>query len=208
MLIPSVTNPAYSQMIDGAERAASAADYLILLASTGEGDPEIELQLQRLSQRVDGVIFASARKNSHVLDRLDSYDVPVMLLNRAAGPRFHSVIGDDELGVSLAIRHIVELGHRRIAHIAGPSTIDTAERRRKAFVAVCKELGVPQADNNVVRGELSVEFGVHATEEFMGRGVRSKPTAIFCGSLALACRLLPRSSSSRRIPLQPSARCI
>ena len=68
--------------------------------------------------------------------------LPWLLVNRRAPRPDRSVSLDDEAGARLAVEHLLELGHRRIAHLAGPSEADTAERRRRGYAAALEAAGL------------------------------------------------------------------
>ncbi len=183
VLIPSLTSPAYAAMIAGAERAACAADYVLLFAGTGDDDETMCRQLGRLAHRVDGIVMASARRDGRALQRLQQLGVPFILLNRRGGEADPCVIGDDEEGTRLAVQHLAALGHRRIACICAPSVIDTAVRRRAAFLEAMAALGLAvEPAWLVVASPGDSQGGEAAVRALLGLPEAQRPTALFCAA--------------------------
>ena len=98
----------------GRERRAAHYGYVVLLADTGDfetnGDVHRRLLLER---RVDGLVVASAAADDRLIKELNRHRVPYVLLNRRPGPGALSVSADDAAGMTLAVDHLVELGHVR-----------------------------------------------------------------------------------------------
>ena len=120
MLIPALTTPLFPPIVRGIEDRFRASDYTLLLANTDQ-DTSRERQIIGVMQarHVDGIIVATARREHPVLDKLQQAGMPLVLVNRVADlPVVSSVTADDHSGVGQAMRHLISLGHRRIAHVA------------------------------------------------------------------------------------------
>src|SRR5581483_2828181 len=182
VLIPSLTSPAYGAMISGANRAAWEADYVVLFADTGDDDQRMRLQLTRLSHRVDGIVMASARRDGQALETLTRARVPFVLLNRRGGPTDPCVIGDDEAGVHLAVAHLAALGHQRIALITAPDVLDTAVRRRAAYLEALATAGLAHDPRLVVVASPDPTSGAAAMRALLDLPAGQRPTAVFCGA--------------------------
>lgn len=133
-LVPPLTSPVYVRIVRGAFRAALQHDLVVLLIE--DLDPaEATSTLLRLirSGRVDGVLMASARPRHPLVPRLRDAHLPHVFVNRAVPRSGHNVVMDDAKASQLAWRHLWELGHRKVGLLAGPSDIEPARRREKAF---------------------------------------------------------------------------
>jgi LacI family transcriptional regulator len=87
-----------------------------------------------LSQRVDGLILATVSQDDELVGFCIRRGLPVILVNRSeARDRVSSVVSDDDLGMRLAVDHLVGLGHQHIAHVAGPLSTSTGTLRRDGF---------------------------------------------------------------------------
>src|SRR5215471_5573141 len=122
MVVPDVTNPIFPPIVRGAEQVLSESGYTLVLTDTDNNAATERRQIEQLRARgMDGFIVATARWEDPILDELADLGIPAVLVNRrSASPRLPYVGGDERTGVQLAVDHLVELGHRRIAYLAGP----------------------------------------------------------------------------------------
>jgi LacI family transcriptional regulator len=125
-----------------------------VLANTDNDESKERLQLSGMLQsQVDGLIMATARRRGAAVEQLRSGPVPMVLVNRTIDRGGVSAVIPDDLGsMVLAVRHLHELGHRRIGHVGGPQDTSTGSRRAKGFAAVMRELGLPAG--RMVRAKL------------------------------------------------------
>ena len=159
VLIPDLTNPLFPPIVRGIQDRLEEAAYTPLIANT-ENDPDREradFEAMR-ARHVDGFITATARRGHELLTRPDSLGLPVVLVNRRLddGP-LPSVAGDDKAGIKLAVRHLVELGHRRIAHLAGPQQLSTGSLRHEGFLEAMREAGIEPDPDLILIGDAVIE---------------------------------------------------
>lgn len=134
MLVPPLLNPVYAQIIRGAFARAAERDFTVLLAEDIEGHEAGDTFAQLvLTGRIDGLIVTSAHPGHPLLPLLEEYSLPYVFANRAVAGSDRSIVMDDEHGVAVALEHLAALGHTRIAHIAGPASIEPSARRAQAF---------------------------------------------------------------------------
>jgi LacI family transcriptional regulator len=190
VLIPDLTNPLFPPILRGIEDRLEESGYTPLMANT-DNDPErerIDWHAMRARQ-VDGIVSATARRDRGLLDELIESGIPVVLVNRRAPESgVPSATADDRQGIRLAVEHLTQLGHRRIAHIAGPLELSTGLDRHEAFHETMGELGL-EADPQlvVVTRAFTESEGAKACAELLDRGAR--PTAIAAANdlIALGC---------------------
>ncbi len=127
VLIPDLTNPLFPPIVRGIQDRLEEAGYTPLIANT-DNDPDREradFEAMRARQ-VDGFITATVHRDAELLSELIAGGPPVVLVNRRSDePGLASVVGDDIAGIRLAVEHLIGLGHRRIAHLAGPQDLST-----------------------------------------------------------------------------------
>jgi LacI family transcriptional regulator len=119
----------------GVEDTAAENDYRTILCNTDE-DPVKETNYLHLlvERRVDGVIIAPATCEKKRLALVKQPQMPCVLIDRrVAGFTADSVYGDSRSGARMLIDHLIDLGHRRIALINGPSTISSAQDRADGY---------------------------------------------------------------------------
>jgi LacI family transcriptional regulator, repressor for deo operon, udp, cdd, tsx, nupC, and nupG len=161
LVISDIANPFYSEIVRGAQDAATQAGYTILLADTRESDRLERAALERALPIVDGVLLASSRMSDSAI-RVMAKQKPVVVLNRAVAD-VPCVVTDNPRGARRAVEHLAERGHQRMTYVAGPeaSWADGMRWRSLREAALELELRVRRI------GPFSpdVAGGVHAAEE-------------------------------------------
>jgi LacI family transcriptional regulator len=135
VLLPDIANPVFAPILGGITAVLSAEGYAPIVADAGNASSQqISFVERLLSQRVDGLILATVSQDDELVGFCIQRGLPVILLNRSeARDRVSSVVTDDDMGMRLAVDHLVSLGHRRIAHVAGPLSTSTGTLRRDGF---------------------------------------------------------------------------
>jgi LacI family transcriptional regulator len=145
VLIPDITNPVFPPILRGIEDALASAGYTAIIANTdGEAERDSVILGRMLGRRVDGLILATARRKDPTIERCVAEEIPIVLINRTvkSETRITSVVNDDAAGIKLTVAHLAGLGHKRIAHIAGPQDISTGLARQRGFLETMKEMGL------------------------------------------------------------------
>lgn len=158
MVVPDLENPLFPPLVRGAERALSEQGYSLLVGNTDNDPDHTEAVICALTdRRVDGLILATAELGSSQEVRVRAAGTPVVLVNRAsADPEIPAIVGDEHMGIGLAVDHLVGLGHRLIGHVAGPPQLSTGADRARAFRAHMEKHGL-SADGRI---EVADWFGV------------------------------------------------
>jgi DNA-binding LacI/PurR family transcriptional regulator len=137
-----------------------------------------------LSRPVDGIIFA---EYSHLAEHagLIESGKPHVFVHRLFGtPIKNSVVPDDEYGAALAVRHLVHLGHERIAFVTGPSTWHNARSRLEGYGAELAAHGIRYDESLVQPGDWEFESGYQAGTALLQ--IDCPPTAIFAANDLMA----------------------
>ncbi|MBX6389287.1 MAG: LacI family DNA-binding transcriptional regulator [Frankia sp.] len=191
MLDPS--NPFFADVATGIEEVADAADLSVFLCSSGEDAAREARYLDLLlEQRVAGVLVTPVDAGNERLRTLPARGTPVVFVDRTAGADDGcSVSVDDVLGGELAVTHLVERGHERIAFIGGPETLNQVRDRRTGAERALARAGLPP-DRLVVltTSALTVAEGRGAAERLLGLPAARRPTAAFCANDLVALGLL------------------
>ena len=190
MLVPDLGNPLFPPIVRGIEDGLRERGYAMILANTdqdiGREEQLLDVFMQR---RVDGLVLATALRSYPLLGTLVDARVPVVLVNRTMDEsRLSMVSGDDHQGIGLAVKHLVELGHRKIAFVGAALSASTGFNRHQYFRGWMQSLGVPVDDDLVVFASwFNKDDGAAATEELLARG--KEFTAIVASSdmIALGC---------------------
>src|SRR5260221_6730224 len=127
VLIPDLNNPLFPPIVRGLEDRLAPARYAALIGNTDSDDERERMVFEQMRARhVDRLLLATARLRHPLLADAARSEMPVVLINRLAQDySFPSVTVDNERGVRMAVSNLSALGHRRIAHIAGPQEMST-----------------------------------------------------------------------------------
>lgn len=140
LVVPDVANPFFPPIIEGAQAEADQSDFCVFLGNSGESPRHEDALLDRFMGQVEGVVLVSSRL-SEARIRHHAARKPIVLVNRDV-KGLARVLIDSSQGVEQAVAHLNELGHRRIAYVAGPAQSWSNRQRRATVVRVSKRLGL------------------------------------------------------------------
>jgi DNA-binding LacI/PurR family transcriptional regulator len=189
VVVLDVANPFFTDVVRGAEAAVEESGAMIVVCNSGDDADRERRHLDLLEeQRVRGVLITPVDDSAGSrLDRLIGRGTPVVLVDRGSG--WHnccSVAVDDVLGGRLAGRHLVEQGHRRIAFVGGPFSIQQVVDRCDGVTKATEG-----AELTVIRTRsLTVAAGRAAAEQIADVPAAGRPTAAFCANDLLALGVL------------------
>lgn len=177
VLVPRLSDTVMAIAYEELAAACSRRGYFAIVATTHDDAETQGSAAQSLLQRqVDGLVLTTARLGDPYLARLRSQGVRHALALRTDGVS-PSALGDDELGGYLATRHLLDLGHRRIACVAGPSYASSSTGRRDGYLRALREQGI-EPDPGLVRASaFSMEAGEDAGTTLLSTA--EPPTAVF-----------------------------
>lgn len=187
------TNPFFTDVAQGIEESAAGGDLSLFLCNSDQRADREHAYLQRLQQqRVQGILITPVDPDDSALDEVVRHGTPLVIVDRTRNVDTHcSVAVDDMLGGRLAIEHLLDLGHERIAFIGGPERIGQVRERLAGARQAMANAGRDVADVVVVQTDaLSVAEGRNAGERIAGMATTSRPTAAFCANDLLALGLL------------------
>ena len=185
VVVPTLANPYFDDVIKSLNAEASAAGYRMLIADADE-DPDEELELSRgLLRHVDALILVSPRMPIDALWSLEEEARPVVVVNRQAeGIGLPFVAVDTHAAMLDLCRHLASLGHAHVAYLAGPTGSWPQQERWRAITdAAASGLRV-----TAVPAGSSIEAGYAALETALDRA----PTAIMCFNDLVALGALSR----------------
>jgi LacI family transcriptional regulator len=179
LLVPDIANPFFAEVAQGLEDRASESGHHALVASS-HLDPDRERQF--ISAFQDGTLAAvamtpSGGSTSHISQLVASSMPLVFVDRRPKGVRGVTVRTDSRAATRKAMRHLIELGHRRIAMLTGPTEFQTAQYRLAGFRAAMREAGIPVDEELIRPGHVEVEGGYRAMQEVLQ--LKERPTAVF-----------------------------
>ncbi len=184
MIVPDLTNPFFPPVVRGLEDAFEVRGYTLIVTNT-DNDEERERSALRslLDRQVDALVLATAHVESDGLGP-EARSIPTVLVNRRSDDdRVSSVVPHDEAAVREVAAHLAQLGHRSVAHIAGPQALSTGRDRRSAFQDACIEAGLGEPTIEIADAFV-LEQGQAACRRLLARD--TDITAIFAANDLLA----------------------
>jgi LacI family transcriptional regulator len=200
VLVPTATNPYFAELARGIEDVCAAAGYSVILCNSDD-DPRKQRDYLRvlMEKRVDGIIVSSAGPDHALIEALGESALPVVMVDRPTeGIQADQVQVDHEQGAYMATKHLLDLGHRRVACISGPSALSVTAGRLAGFHRALHEAGVPEASARVAEGDFTSPGGYQAARELLTTGER--PTAIFASNDLMGIGAL-RAAAELGIPV-------
>lgn len=186
VLVPRLSDAVMALLYEALERAARARGFFTIVATSGD-DPDQELRATEslLDRNVDGLVLASVRVQDQSPQLLRTRGVPHVLAIRTDGIS-PSSLGDDEVGGYLAVRHLLDLGHRDIGLAMGPQYASSARDRLAGAQRALAEAGLVAREDRVVSEGYRIEHGLAAGERFFNGPAQDRPTAVFAANDTLA----------------------
>jgi len=179
IVIPDNTNPFFAEVVRGIEDTCFENGYSVFLCNS-DGKPAKERNyLQLLIEKgVDGLVLVSTGDDEEAMRLLENREIPKVIVDREiSGLHMDSVLVDNQQGGYSAARYLIELGHRTIGCIMGPSNITPSGQRIEGFRKGLKEGGLLLDENMVATGDFK-SFGGYEGFKKLLRG-ELVPTAIF-----------------------------
>lgn len=176
-------DPFFPSFLAGVEDEFSVSGQVLVLAVATPGRQEAETYRGLAAdRRVDGVILMDLRADDPRVDLVRELGLAAVTLGTPdVDSTFPSVTSDDGAGIRLAVEHLADLGHRRIAHVAGPGGMLHAARRRAAFAAAAAAAG---ARGEIIETDFSAAAGAAATARLLDAA--EPPTAIVYSNDSMA----------------------
>lgn len=193
LVVPAMTDPVFSRMVLAIEEHAHELGYDILLAQTLNKPEREEACIRRmLSRRVDGIFVSPVYRmepEARIFQEILARKVPTILLGPPAQfcAQFPSVQGDDIASSQAATRHLLELGHKRIAFLAGPLAAPWSQGRFEGFRRAMREAGLDVDDKLVFHAGSTIDDGVKAALQMINESCDATAIQAVNDLVAIGC---------------------
>lgn len=187
VMIPDITNLIFPPILRGIESVLEPLGYASIIVNTdSEREREVRLLDVLRDRGVDGIIHAAVLRADPSIARAAEDGLPVVTLNRRVeSPAIPCVVNDDDGGICAMLGHLTALGHRRIAHIAGPQDLSTGQLRLAAFRAAALNHEVAINENLIATAvRFDERDGARCLTSLLDTGVPF--TAVLCANDRLA----------------------
>jgi LacI family transcriptional regulator len=199
LVVLDIGNPFFTDLAAGVETAAAATGLSVVLCNSGESTSREEHYLNLLQeQRSYGVLITPVSTKMTRLDDIRRQGTPSVLVDRVGSGRRCSVSVDDIIGGHLAAGHLFDTGHKRIAFIGGPATLNQVADRLTGARRAAEQAGLPEDSIVVIETPaLKVAEGRTAGARIAELPRTRRPTAAFCANDLLALGLLQEMTRLR-----------
>jgi LacI family transcriptional regulator len=179
IIVSDIRNPFFSAIVKAVEDVARTNGYSVLICNADEDGRNEEMALQLLIERqVSGLIHSSAGANLDLLRVLQKKSIPLVDLDRQSGLKdVDTVVLDNQLGAALATRHLLELGHKRVAMISGPKHLSNARKRLAGFRKTLQSAQIVIPKEYIEFGDFRELSGQIAAERLLSLPI--PPSAVF-----------------------------
>jgi len=204
LVVLDVANPFFTDLARGVEDEANKAGLAVILCNSDDQERKEKRYLDVLEEhRVHGVLITPVVGASTGLASLQRRGTPVVLVDSRSPSRGQcSVAVDDVMGGDLAMSHLLETGHERVAYIAGPASIRQVADRHEGALRAFRRAGLSPEDLTVIQADsLNVSAGQLAGASIAAMSASSRPTAVFCVNDLMALGVLQEMTRNHiRVP--------
>ena len=183
LIISAMTNPIFARVVMAIEERAHELGYEVVLSHTLNLPEREDIAIRRLiSRRVDGLFVSPVYRlapEAPIYQELQRCAIPTVILGHSAPfcSQFINVDTDDLQAAQTATRHLLELGHRRIAYFAGPQAAPWAQDRFEGYRRAVRDAGADVDDKLVFNAGATIEEGEKAALQMLNEGTHA--TAVF-----------------------------
>ncbi|MGF6949908.1 LacI family transcriptional regulator [Neobacillus sp. B4I6] len=181
LIITDIANPFYTELLRGVHNALEEAGYDVFLGTTFDSDTRQEQLISRmLEHRVGGIILCPVSDSSKAtIERIKQIDIPIVLAVRELENVMCDYVGIDyAAGAQMAVNHLIQKGHRRIAFLGGTSESSAWKERRRGYCRALTRAGIEIDESLIIQSAVSRDGGTEAVQQVLNNP--KPPSAAFC----------------------------
>ncbi len=205
VLVPNVNNPFFAELVCGVEECCRLAGYSVFLCNS-DNDPKRQQQYMRtlLEKRIDGLLLSSAGDAASLARIFKLATVPSVTVDRLVpGARADRVSVNNADGAYKAVKHLLDLGHRRIACISGPAEFEVTAERVDGWRRAQLDRGITPDEGLLIESDFSSAGGYEAARRLLR--AQAGITALFASNDMMALGALRAAAESGlKVPQQLS----
>jgi len=182
IIVENITNPFFPELIQSFEEIAVAHGYETLVSSSNSNPANLATTMRRMIERkVEGVAMLTFGEEEPVLNQLVIHEIPIVLAEFGFDdPNVSTILLDYKTGIHAALAHLAQLGHSKIAFLAGPHNIHSAVTRENDFRTAMEAVNLPVQKKWVIECDHTLKGGVAGFERL--QALAARPTAILCSN--------------------------
>jgi LacI family transcriptional regulator len=165
-ITPDITNPFFPEMIKSIENFSKKKGYSLLLINTSEEElRDIDFWNNLRSRYIDGFLLAQSELSEEIQDYLNQVNIPFVRIDRAVhSNKNNSVSVNNVEGARMAVKHLIDIGCNKIAHISGPQSVFPAQERLNGYLETVDQLNYEPI---VYEGDFTIESGTWMTDKLL-----------------------------------------
>lgn len=200
LVVADISNPFYAELTVAVEHHLDQSGYVALLANTSDTASKQSRFLDSvLEYGVDGVLICPAKETSPEVIESLSRKIPVVQFVRSVPDLAVDYVGSDNVnGTRLAVEHLIEHGHQRIAFLGGPSQSSSLKERLEGYASALESRGLAVDEALILSGSVSRNAGYAAVLQVLD--IPNPPTAAMCYNDAVAFGVMSGLQAAGRIP--------
>ncbi len=185
VVVPSLTNLVFSEIIAGIDRVAMEQGYQVLLGDTNKQLEKAQNFINHLKQKqVDGAILLTVRLDQDLWKEIANHYPIVLASDFVEDMKVPTVTIDNVKSGFEVTEHLIKLGHRKIAHVSGSADVSVSQERVKGYCKALRHYDIPFDPDLFIEADYSIEWGYSSVKKLMAQ--ESNPTAIFFGNDEMA----------------------
>ncbi len=181
IVVQDISSPFFDETLHGVDDGLKGTGYAsVIVSGHWNADEESDRIRLLLARKADGIILLSGRLSKEAILQFATHK-PIVSTGRVLDTA--NAIGvklNNEAGASMAVRHLIELGHRRIAFVTGPDDSDDANDRLAGYLHTLEQAGIAVDRNLIVKGDFHESGGMLAVNQLFE--TRQQFTAVFCAN--------------------------
>lgn len=201
LIIADITNPFYPALTRSVQDVCNSAGYDVFLCNTDEKTSLVRRYIDNLCQKqVDGIILqAFTHKDLEAVEVIKKAGIEVVLISCSNNTSLTTVYTNETNGAYLATRHLLDIGHQKIAFLSGPKSYNVSALRLKGYKKALLEAGIEPAEQYVCYADFNQSGGEEMARKILE--VRPHPTAIFAANDLIALGVIQHFEKCQiRIP--------
>jgi LacI family transcriptional regulator len=189
LIIPDLMNDFYASVATIIQATLATEGYRLLLSVSGN-DPKSEFDYLRAmrDERIEGLIWVPSGKHEQLVREYADDKVPIIEFARKTSKRLDGVVADDVGGSEAATKHLLDLGHKRIALIIGQTDLSTGRERLEGYNRALLAAGLRVDESLIKEGAFERSWGRQATEDLLD--LAEPPAALFATSSEIVVGVL------------------
>ncbi|MBT2658414.1 LacI family DNA-binding transcriptional regulator [Bacillus sp. ISL-18] len=195
LILGDISNPFFAESAGVIIEQAQKLEYDVVICNTNHNDDNLEKSIHTLiGKRVDGILIASVKRDDTRVKHLHEKGFPIVLYNSSIDdPMANFVVIDNIKGAKMAVKYLLQLGHKKIAYIAGPFKYLTTYQRYIGYKEAILENGISLEQDFVYNGDFSYHKIFEFTKELLTQ--KNRPTAFLAVSDQMALAILDAAAS-------------